>query len=138
MILYHFTSATHLPRILADGYLKVAESNMSRTREHAGPDVVWLTRNPDGAVQGWKDGSAANKTEIRFTVDVPGREAHRWTEWSARRGIDPKWAQALTLPGFSSWYVVERPVPVSEWVGILDTRTGEDIALPSAVGEAAS
>ena len=111
---------------------------MSRTREHAGPDVVWLTRNPEAVVQTWKKGSAVDKTEIRFAVDVPGREAHRWRDWSASRGIDPNWARYLAMPGSGSWYVVERPVPMSEWAEILDVSTGEAIKFPGTSKEAAS
>jgi hypothetical protein len=139
MRLYHFTSAYHLPKILTAGYLKVVESNLSRTREHAGPDVVWLTSNADAAGNNWWQVSgrrSVDKAEIRFTVDVPKRDAAKWREWAARRGIDPRWAHTLMEAGGSgAWYVTERPIQASEWAEILNTRTGESVA-PPASGEA--
>ena len=135
MRLYHFTSTAHLPRILADGFLKVVESNMSRTREHAGPDVVWLTsRSEPAAHRGWAGGSAVDKTAIRFTVDIPDRDVHRWSEWARRRGIDQKWMRALASTGGSaSWYVVERVVSAGEWIEIMDVATGLLTPMPDAV-----
>jgi hypothetical protein len=47
MKLYHFTSPYHLPAILDADRLTVTESNISNTREHKGPDVVWLTDDPE-------------------------------------------------------------------------------------------
>ena len=136
MILYHFTSPEHLPKILEAGYLKVTESNLSRTRTHAGPDVVWLTRNPEAAANNWWQVSgrrSVDKVGIRFTVDVPKREAVRWWEWARRRGIDPGWARTLAeVGGSGSWYVIERTVPAAEWTGIINARTAEPIALEGA------
>jgi hypothetical protein len=35
----------------------------------------------------------------------------------ARRGIDPAWIRELARAGGSeTWYVVERPVPATEWL----------------------
>lgn len=54
MKLYHFTTRDHhWPRIEAAGYLKVTESNISDRRPHAGPDVVWLTDDPEPSIQRW-------------------------------------------------------------------------------------
>ncbi len=119
MKLYHFTARHHLPAIRAAGVLKVTESNMSKRREHAGPDVVWLTSNPEPAAHTWKVGSIVDKTEVRITVEVPKRAAHRWREWARRRGIDREWMRVLaSVGGSGSWYVVERPIPEAEWVAV--------------------
>ena len=129
MILYHFTSTHHLPKILEDGRLKVTESNLSRTRVHAGPDVVWLTSDPMPASQEWAGGSQVDKAEIRFTVRVPAQQAGKWRKWARAHGIDPGWARALTVAGDSgSWYVIERAVPAAEWAEIANMRTGELIS----------
>jgi len=40
----------------------------------------------------------------------------------ARRGIDPAWIRELARAGGSeTWYVVERPVPATEWLRSFDT-----------------
>ncbi len=129
MILYHFTCREHLDRILADGYLKVTESNISKRREHAGPDVVWLTTNPDASAHGHGlAGSAADKTAIRFTVELDKHDVRKWREWAARQGIDRAWMQGLASAGGSgTWRVTERPVQASQWVEVHDTKTGEPI-----------
>jgi hypothetical protein len=141
VILYHFTSASyHLPKILAAGYLKVVESNLSRTREHAGPDVVWLTSSPDPAASRWwvvPGARSVDKAQIRITVDVPKRDVTKWRTWAARRGIDPRWARTLAEAGGSgSWYVIERPVPAAEWTEIINARTGGPVALQVQQAEA--
>lgn len=120
MILYHFTSSVHVPLILADGYLKTVESNISARREHAGPDVVWLTTDGDPERHhGWQEWSPVDKLAVRFTVDIPKRDAHRWHEWAGRYGIDPAWRRALAAVGGSgTWRVVTRPIPAAEWVTI--------------------
>ena len=52
-------------------------------------------------------------------------EPHRWCEWVARRGIDPAWIRELARAGGSeTWYVVERPVPATEWLRSFDTISG--------------
>jgi hypothetical protein len=126
MILYHFTSTWHLPRTAEDGYIDVTESNLSGTREHAGPDVVWLTKSPTVAGTTFLLGSGVDKTEIRITVDVPGLEAHKWRKWAYRRNIHPRWAAGLAAAGGSTpWYVVERPVAATEWVNVTNMHSGE-------------
>lgn len=141
MILYHFTAKLYLPEILSDGYLRVAESNLSISRRRAGPDVVWLTKNQDpGMHSGWSkpqdwlpESIRADKTEIRFKVDVPSRAAQKWWTWARGRGIDERWARDLAAAGGSnSWYVIERPIPASEWIEITNVRTGEPVSLTAA------
>lgn len=128
MILYHFTAQIHLPKILTAGYLDTTESNMSRRRTHAAPDVVWLTSNGDPTAHGHGLAtSAVDKMRIRFTVDISKRDAHRWRQWAASRGIDQAWMRNLALGGGSAtWWVVERRIASSEWVEVIDTVSGLD------------
>ena len=124
MKLYHYTSTRHLPYILKAGYLDVTESNIGSGvpehdpyGEHVGPDVVWLTtsENPGhkqglttSADTGWPD-----KTEIRFTVDVP--DALHWPKWSRSQGIDKRWARCLETDHYpEQWFVVVRRILLTE------------------------
>jgi hypothetical protein len=120
MILSHFTSAYHLHAIATDGYLKVTESNISLLREHAGPDVVWLTDNTEPTSQCWARGSVVDKTGVRFIVNVPDEDVYPWRTWAFDQGIDQFTFDALAQTGGDSdrWFVVTRPIPVTEWVDV--------------------
>jgi hypothetical protein len=120
VILYHFTSLERLPEIKAADRLTTTESNLSNHHEHAGPDVVWLTSDADiDADEQGLAGTAEDKTAVRITVDVPDSEVQPWLVWSRKRGITPGWALFLEEGRrASSWYVVQRTIPASEWVDI--------------------
>jgi hypothetical protein len=139
MILYHFTSPTHLPFILHAGYLAVTESNVSMSRPHAAADVVWLTNDPTPLPErfAWARGTINDKTAVRFKVDVSRRAAQPWLSWSVRQGMRDDWRKALIRSGGGmgaarTWYVVARPVLASEWVEIRDVRT--DTTVPMCTG----
>jgi hypothetical protein len=116
--LYHYTAVWHMPSILADSELRATESNLSRAQEHAGPDVVWLTRSETPSAYGLGlDTPAVDKTEVRITVDVP--DAVPWSTWCEAHGIDRCWRRTLEKGRYpETWYVVEHPVPSSEWVSV--------------------
>lgn len=120
MRLYHFTCEQHLPCIKLAGQLTTTESNLSQYKEHAGPDVVWLTSDPDPDPRDIAvETSAADKTAVRFTVEIPDDEAHPWIPWSRKRGIKPKWRRAMERGRRpEAWYVVERPIPSREWIAV--------------------
>lgn len=120
MILYHYTSRYHLPRIEADGQLRTTESNARLDREHAAPDVVWLT-TADWGPQGWQVGSVVDKGEVRLTVRVPNAE--RWDRWARRHGVPAEVKAALAASGgdWRSWYVSERAIPREDWLAV-ETR----------------
>ena len=126
MILYHFTSRWHLQHIVLDGFIKTTESNVSPHHAHAGSDVVWLTSDPNPATHsGWKEGSAVDKTEVRFTLELPDTEVRQWQWWSENYDIDLRWAAALeSVGGHESWYVIERPVTRFEWTKIEKLKRG--------------
>lgn len=124
--LYHFTSVAHLQRILESGYLKTVESNVSFKREHAGPDVVWLTTSQTADAGHGLQGSSVDKTAIRFTVEVDKRSVHKWKEWAKARGSSQETMAILARSGGSaSWRVVTAPIPLENWVEVRNMATGE-------------
>ena len=125
MILYHYTHRYHLATILETGYLKTVESNISLTREHAGPDVVWLTDEPDLAERGaaWSlfKGlpSPVDKTEVRLSVEV--EDAIPWRSFARHHKIKLDWYATLNEAGGGAanhWYVVPRRIGREEWVDV--------------------
>lgn len=125
--LYHFTSLTHLSDILVDGYLDVTESNLSKKRERAGKDVVWLTTESTTELGLGLDGSAVDKKALRFTVRLHKRAFSKWRDWAHAHGIDPNWETTFARAGggAGTWRVVPRRIPREEWVDIMDARTGQ-------------
>jgi hypothetical protein len=124
-LLYHYTSIERW-RLIADaGRLTTTESNVSITREHAGPDVVWLTTDSDcqhgHGIQTTLDGT--DKTRVRIAVELTNRDVHKWGEWAHRHGIDPAWRRNMIEAaegGAGTWRVVEKPIPAAQWVEVTD------------------
>jgi hypothetical protein len=126
--LYHYTSHDHLPYILYEGMLTVTESNISKEREHAGPDVVWLTTDPDVSRGSGLENPKHDKFAVRFTVEVDRRAVHKWRDWARSHGIAADWMETLaSLGGSASWRVIERPILAKRWVDIVDMRTGRSL-----------
>jgi hypothetical protein len=122
-VLYHYTSASwHWPQILAAGYLKTVDSNVSMREEHAAPDVVWFTDQPDLQTShpGWADGTPVDKTEVRITVELD--DAVPWVEFARSYGADPTWIAALDAASAGDhkghWWVVPRRVWAGEWAEV--------------------
>jgi hypothetical protein len=117
--LYHYTSRMHLPRILAARFLEVTESNLDWHRQHAGPDVVWLTNQADlytrDAPWAGRGQIGVDKLEIRFTVDVP--DAVPWERWQRQHKMKRQWYVAFVRAGgdSSTWFVVEHRIPREQW-----------------------
>jgi hypothetical protein len=134
--LYHYTSPEHLAIILQTGFLKRTESNVSYTKEHAAPDVVWLT-NQKLVSQRWQQWSAVDKGAVRITVDVP--DAQPWSTWSRAHGIKEEVYNTLNVTGggdAENWYVVEREVLLDEFEEIRFTKRGPQAIIPKTlIGE---
>lgn len=150
--LYHYTCLEHLPKILFSGFLKTTESNVSIERSHAGPDVVWLTTDPDckhghgidqasivhtARQQGVEPTPEMleqwDKTRIRFTVRLPNNHVHKWLDWSQKFQMNPLWRKAFIKAargGTGTWRVVEHPVFQDRWVEVIDRHTGEYLWTP--------
>ena len=61
------------------------------------------------------------------TVELPKRLVHKWQPWALAHGSSTQTIESLISAGggASSWRVYERSVPSSEWVEVLNRRTGE-------------
>jgi len=70
---------------------------------------------------------AADKTEIRLTVEIPDAEAQRYSSWRRKHGVRNAVYRDLAATGGDPerWWVVERPIPSSEWIEAIDTATGD-------------
>lgn len=127
MRLYHYTSLMHWRSIKRDGYIDVTESNVDILRDHAGPDVVWLTNESYDSTPPML-ASIVDKTAVRILVEVPDDEVHRADTWMLEHGADPEWIAILERAGGSSattWYVVERPIHHDEWYDVEFKEDGD-------------
>lgn len=120
MHLYHFTSTAHLPLILAAGFLRPVESNVSGEAAHYGPDVVWLLDVPTIDHDHGLANPHHDKTEVCFTVDVPGI---RWEAWIWTSRMHPAWREAITQAAggpeaAAHWYVWPAVIRRSRWVEV--------------------
>lgn len=130
--LYHYTSIQRWERIEAAGHLRRTESNLSLTKPHAGPDVVWLTTDPDcahghGLPKLAESPDGTDKTRVRITVELVNRDVHKWREWAVRRGIADSWLRGLVEAsggGAGTWRVVEKPIPSTRWIEVVDRVDG--------------
>ncbi len=133
MIAYHFTSTVHWPRIDLSGTLRRIESNLDMWKPHAGPDVVWLLDGPElGDLPHGLAGSAADKTEVRFELDLPDRWVRRWLDWARAQQIDQEWLDTLVKVGggmeaAERWLISFREVPSTEWVRVDNVRSGAEL-----------
>ena len=127
---YHFTSTFHLPLILKDGVLRTTESNVSYEIEDAGPRVVWFLDVPElgDAPHGLRgEYQAVDKSEVRFTVELPKSKVLRWAEFS-RRYQQAEQARAAMIEAGGGpaaarrWWVTEAPVPRSRWRAVAVRR----------------
>lgn len=107
MRLYHFTAAhiAYVPPILVNG-IERTESNISRSRRHAGPPVVWLTDEPDPNDITWP---AIGKKSARFTIDA---EAEPWLAWAEARGGEIDWLTDVAggREAAAHWFTSERAI----------------------------
>jgi hypothetical protein len=124
MTFFHFTHPGHLPSIMAEGVLRTTESNVSFTRPHAGPDVVWLIDQAEPDFGDEHDhGLYPAKQGIRIEVAV---RAIRWLDWAWTSLMTHKDRSLLIKTGgglerAEHWYVFPAPIPSSRWVSVTNT-----------------
>jgi hypothetical protein len=132
-MLYHFTAQHSLQAILQSQEISVSAAPVAglvRSRKVAG--IVWLTDAYDpgsGTDHGLGDpilgDMGVGKRGVRFTVSVP--EAQHWPQWAARHRVSRITRRLLHDAGgglSERWWVVQRPIPAQEWVGVERVRTG--------------
>jgi len=139
MIFYHYTSEPHLEKIQEEELIRVGESNISSTEEHAGPDVIWLFKEP---LRGPTPNMLIcpvdlkfatlflDKSKIQMQVNVPEHEVQRADKFFKKLGVDSQWIQQLEYVGQSKkkkWYVIQRDIPKSEWENIIIREGASDI-----------
>jgi len=147
MIFYHYTSEPHLEKIQEEGLIKVSESNISATKEHAGPDVVWLFKEPlTGPTPrmlmfpvNMKFATLLlDKSKIQIQVDIPEQEVRRADKFFKKLGADPQWIKELERVGQSKnkkWYVIQRDILQSEWGSVTIRPEASDILQEHATGK---
>jgi len=147
MIFYHYTSEPHLEKIQEEGIIKAGESNVSAIKEHAGPDVVWLFKEPlKGPTPRMlivpidlKFGTLyLDKSKMQIQVNVSEHEVRRADKFFKKLGADPQWVKSLEDAGQSKkkkWYVIPRDILQSEWENITVRPEASDIIKEFGTGK---
>lgn len=135
-VLYHYTSAYHLPCIIASERINTTTSDLLKPKRLIvvngriiDPEtdwykpVVWLTDslNPDNM---GLDGSSVNKKQIRLTIPM---QPHfkKWGPWATQNNMDSQWRKAITHnKNWKSWYVSEIPISLDDVIEIRDLESG--------------
>jgi len=126
MKLWHFTSTAHLPRILADGYLRPSDSMLHPVDQNFAPPCVWLLDSPDlgEASHGLNTPfSTVDKQAVRFTVEVPDSRVVRWLGWAEAQDVDPLWLTSVIDGGggreaAERWCCIFRRIPSDQWLSV--------------------
>lgn len=153
--LWHFTNEAHLRDILKEGVIKTTEANVTMARERS-RKVVWLldvdkidadhglafalvTVNGSSQLVSMDDVPREwDKRRVRIAVDLPGRAAQKWIDWSQQHATrDARQALIRTGGGYSAarhWYVSEHAIPRLRWLSIErlnDANEWERVDVPS-------
>jgi hypothetical protein len=140
--LYHYTAptTTHLGSILAEGQIKTTESNLSFTKPHAGPDVVWLTDSEDPAEQEWTTDVSPAKRLAVLGVELDHERATPWPAWARENGIEDGVFEGLAATGGDpdSWWVTTTPIQKWDIVSLTiapQVVDGEPLSFGSSWGQ---
>ena len=71
-------------------------------------------------------GSSVDKRGVRFTVEVD--DAQLWMRWAPRQGMTRAHMKRLATTGGGgerTWYVVQRPIPLAEWLEVRNLTSDE-------------
>lgn len=148
--LYHYTSLRKMKAILESGALKLTPSNLKMPTDlHLGTNqfgnpawvsetdsykpVVWLTDSVSPEHHGLEIPESfskqlapeEDKRRIRFVLEKKP-DYEWWHTWSDRNKMDKTFKKALiTGMNYSSWYICEHEIPLSDVLYIEDLQTGE-------------
>ena len=136
--LYHYTSFEHLQDIIETKQIKLCPSNLLRPiRPHIKNNslvdmtdsykpVVWFTSELyrfDELQKIINNGLSQKKAQAVICVptNLFGFVYKKWDEWAVENGIEKKWFEILkkTAPNWRTFYVSERPVPITDDVEIM-------------------
>jgi hypothetical protein len=123
MILYHFTSLNHLPKICKSGFLKIGDIPLKQTSKY-GEDGhgVWLTTrlsaNPEQ--HGLKN-PLVDKTMVRFKIDIDesSPQLFKWSDYAKINKVNREWYKTLDKTGRGlshTWWL---------YIGVIDIRSNQ-------------
>jgi hypothetical protein len=120
MKLHHTTDEVGIDGIISSGVIKTTWR--CKLDDDSMIELVWLTSRPDG----WLRTVGPKTTTHRIEVSLPDHEVMSWAELK-RNPLLP-WAMArqfevtANMHGIrsdpESWYVINRPIPLQEWIEI--------------------
>jgi hypothetical protein len=123
--IFHFTNQINLPEILRDG-IDRGEVPISPTDIRQAPN---LTSSPNARAQAWAvDSNITDKTKMRLTVRIPGKDERLETWLSiSRRLRSPTWWQRRLDPTGQAkfWFVFWGTIP-PEWITVVEIRNDDD------------
>ena len=139
-VLFHYTTSLHIPSIMADGKLRLAESNLknwlklgydndayNRGELKLYKPCVWMTTLEEPNVFDLGLHSSADKTEIKITIKKQPY-FKKWKDWSRANNIDKEWAQAFERGRKpTTWWISEFEITMKDIVKIENRYTGEVI-----------
>lgn len=134
-LLYHFTTAQNLARILDSATITVSGKPIAAGWRRRGTPVVWLSDDAEaahgvdrGLDQERSSDFSGEIPSVRITVAIS--DAQRWSQWATRHRVSKKTRRRLDAAGGGQsgrWWIVARPIPATEWLRVEDLRTGRTL-----------
>jgi hypothetical protein len=121
MILYHFTSLKHFPKICQSFFLKIGDIPLKQTSKY-GEDGhgVWLTTTANATPEqhGLKN-PLVDKTIVRFKIEIDENDPQlfKWSNYAKINKVKSKWYKILDGVGgglSDTWWL---------YIGAIDVRS---------------
>ncbi len=131
MKLYHYTSMLHVSPIRNSGELSQGDIPLRQSLNYGeSGHAVWLTtrdfarRNQHGLIS-----PVCDKSEIRFTIELPGRDPKlfKWSEYAKLKRVSKKWYDTLDEVGCGlsdTWWLYLEPISI-EGLEVAIKRNGK-------------